>query len=364
MSRPNKTIGMKTNCRVKIEVGYFLSPSIFIQAWFVNRNPFTAGKELVSLESGLVDHDNRLNCDEAEKVGAAIHKEMDGKSYTDFHAKKSKQITNLLSLYSNVNIDKDKVTVDPLTLFLRLIVLVERKPEKEIAEYFDYELAPYPMALFKDGLMRTATKSALKPFLQKDISSVEPKTGPKTVRIVDGGALLWCCDWKKNETFDTIFERYASFLKQLKIDTIVFDGYDMSTKDSTHQKRAGSISQDIDIKGDNPCPANRKDFLGNYQNKKHFVEHLAAHLRSTFKVIECPSDADTSIVKEALIIAKNSIVTVFSDDTDVLCLLAHHAFKDPSLKDIYLGDMTKRKGRKREFYKISDITTNNEKICQ
>ena len=309
----------------------------------------------------MVDLDNRLSCDKAEDVGPAIHKGLDDKSYSDCTLKRINQITNLQSLYSNVNIDKEKVSVDPLTLFLRLIVLVERKPEKEIIEYFNYELSPYPMSLFKDGVMRTAAKSALKPFLRNGISPVEV---PETVRVVDGGALLWCCDWKKDETFDVIFERYASFLKKLMVNTIVFDGYDLSTKDSTHQKRAGNISQDVDIKEENPCPANRKDFLGNYHNKQTFVKHLAKYLQCNFKVIECPSDADTSIVKEALTMAKNSSVTVLSDDTDVLCLLIHHVAKDPSLKGIFLADMTRKKGQQREYYKISEITNKCTQFSQ
>ena len=35
------------------------------------------------------------------------------------------------------------------------------------------------MSLFKDGLMRTAAKSSLKPFLRNGTSSIEPKTGAR-----------------------------------------------------------------------------------------------------------------------------------------------------------------------------------------
>ena len=153
----------------------------------MNRNPFTISKELVSLDSGLVDVDKRVTCDRAEEIGAAIHKELDDKSYTNCTLKRSSQLTNLQSLYSSVNIDKEKVSIDPLTLFLRLIVLIERKPEQEITEYFNYELSPYPMSLFKDGLMRTAGKSALKPYLKNGVTSVDV---PETTKVADGGALL------------------------------------------------------------------------------------------------------------------------------------------------------------------------------
>jgi len=48
---------------------------------------------------------------------------------------------------------------------------------------------------------------------------------------------------KKDETFEVIFQRYSQFLTHLGIDTIVFNGYALSTKDTTHQKRAGKMSQ-------------------------------------------------------------------------------------------------------------------------
>ena len=81
--------------------------------------------------------------------------------------------------------------IDPLTLFLRLLVAVERKPENEIANYFNYELTPYPMTLFQDGgNMCSSKKSALKTFLLKNVKEADPT---ESTRIIDGGALLWCC---------------------------------------------------------------------------------------------------------------------------------------------------------------------------
>ena len=74
----------------------------------------------------------------------------------------------------------------PLALFLRLIV-IERKPENEIEEYFNYELCPYPMSLFQDGVMRSAKKSALYNFLQKGVATTQEI---ESTKIADSGALL------------------------------------------------------------------------------------------------------------------------------------------------------------------------------
>ena len=246
---------------------------------------------------------------------------MDGQAYTDCSVKWRKQISTLQSLYASVNVGTEKVTIDPRTLFLRLIVLVERKPENEIVDHFRYEMAPYPMALFKDGIMRTAKKSKLKQLLMESVNFVE---APQTVRIVYGSALLWCCDWKKDETFEIIFRRFSQFLLHLEIDIIVFDGYNMSTKDSTHQKWGGKKSQTVEIRKGNSCPSNRSTFFSNYSNKENFVKALGRHLETNFKIVQYPSDADTSVVKETMEGAEHSDITVFSDDTDVLCLLVHH----------------------------------------
>ena len=51
-------------------------------------------------------------------------------------------------------------------------------------------------------------------------------------------------------------------------------------------------------------------------------------------------------------IAKNSSVTVFSDDTDIVYLPLHHIVMNPSLKEILLVDMTKKKGLQRECYSV------------
>ena len=157
---------------------------------------------------------------------------------------------------------------------------------------------------------------------------------------------------------------YAAFLINHKIDTIIFDGYNFSTKDSTYQKRSGVACQEVEINETNPCQANRKTFLGNYNNKERFVASLTNFLKErNFKVVECPSDADTSIVKEALRVAKTSSVVIYTDDTDILCLLLHHMAKDRSIKDIFMDDMTKKKGQERSCYNVSQILERNKSIA-
>ena len=177
------------------------------------------------------------------------------------------------------------------------------------------------------------------------------------MNIVDGGALLWCCNWKKNQSFQEIFQMYSNFIRFLNICTVVFDGYKLSTKDVTHQKRSSNVCSTVDIKEINPCTSDRDSFLSNYKNKEKFVKFLARRLRILeLQVIECPSDADTTIVKVAVETAKETPVNVFSDDTDVLCLLLHHCNNTRDLHKVNIINVTKKKDQQRHCYTISDIT--------
>ena len=84
-------------------------------------SPFTIGKKPVALDTGLADAGHSLTCDKADEVGGDIQKEMYGQTYRDCSIKRSKQISTLQSLFASVNVGTEKVTIDPLTLFLRLI---------------------------------------------------------------------------------------------------------------------------------------------------------------------------------------------------------------------------------------------------
>lgn len=304
----------------------------------------------MALDSGLVDEKEVVTCDKAEELGEVIQRELDDHGFGEVSFKRKKQIKSLQSLYSEVQVGDEKVTIDPLTLFLRLIIIIQTKPDDEIADYFGYELSPYPMSLFKDGIMRDPAKSTLKTHLLQGVQKDVTPSG--STSIADGGALLWCCNWKTNEFFSEILKKYVKFLSKLKIDIVIFDGYSVSTKDATHSKREKS-SNAIEIQDQNRCPADRKSFLSNYTNKQAFIDWLSTHLADAgFEIVKCPADADTTIVKAA--INQKGSVNVYSDDTDILCLLLHHF--DQSLKrDIILCEMTKAQHQARECVSIKQV---------
>ena len=294
---------------------------------------------------------------------------MNSRSYADAKFKRKDQITNLQSLYSVVKVNNETIDINPLTLFLRLISLVERLPEYEISSYFEYEMTPYPMSLFKDGSLRISTKSKLRAHLLSDITPCERNEQLQTFTVMDGGALLWLCDWKKGEKFSKIFSKYEKICNGLGVNAIVFDGYDQeSTKDSTRSNRSKTSSATVDIVSDSCCLSDRSTFLANYSNRSSFVEKLRQRLfENGLTVHQAPSDADTTIVKTALRAEEMNPsirrLVVLAEDTDILCLPIHH-FKEPPqnfeilLQNVRLGSddtKTTRAMKKRLQYSLTDL---------
>ena len=83
-----------------------------------SKSPFEAGPLLVALDSGLCEDKDVSTCDKAEKI-ETIQSILKGKAFGDCSLKRKNQIVTLKSLTS----------LDRLTLFFRLLVVVERKLE-------------------------------------------------------------------------------------------------------------------------------------------------------------------------------------------------------------------------------------------
>ena len=115
-----------------------------------------------------------INCDQAEEVGAKIHK-MDSQVYSDISLKRSDQVKTLLNLKKGVKIGGDTVHVDPTIPFSRLLIQVERS--EDMKAYFSYELTQIPTSLFKDREMRKTNKAYLTSILTKEVTSVEDTPG-------------------------------------------------------------------------------------------------------------------------------------------------------------------------------------------
>ena len=60
-----------------------------------------------------------------------MQQSLDHVSFTEASLRRKDQITTLQSLYSSAAIENEKVSMNRLKLFLRLIVVVDRMPESK-----------------------------------------------------------------------------------------------------------------------------------------------------------------------------------------------------------------------------------------
>ena len=92
-----------------------------------------------------------------------------------------------------------------------------------LREFFMYKLTPYPMSMFKDGLMAKPVKPALYRDFAKDLMQANL---PSAVRyVIDGGYFLHKVRW--NATMD-MRDILPLFLRRFGQNVqVVFDGYSM-----------------------------------------------------------------------------------------------------------------------------------------
>ena len=164
-----------------------------------------------------------------------------------------------------------------MVLFARLMLILQREV---ILLLLSYELSPIPTALFKDGLMRKASKALLTKALISKIPSCRTNV-LATDYLLDRGALLHRVRWLPNSTYNDIVSQYQIHINmKLGHCHIVFDGYTNgeSIKDHEHQHRMGKTSADIEVSGNLPAFCNQGPFLSNSNNKMQFIQLLGRAL--------------------------------------------------------------------------------------
>ena len=114
-----------------------------IKLWLETHDPFDENEPfLKNIATGVTaTEEDGINCDTAENIGQEIQNKLGGVPFTEAKIKRNDQIRTLEILKVGVQIGKENVNVDPLLLFSRLLILVER--EKDVKSYFIYELTSY-----------------------------------------------------------------------------------------------------------------------------------------------------------------------------------------------------------------------------
>ena len=331
-----------------------------------DRNPFhIANENLYSLSTGIASSKDKdhVNSGQAEEVGKTIQHGLDNILFDTATIKRKDQITNLEPLQNSKATKSKEEMTEPSIMFNRLITVATR--EDDSVPIFEFELTYKPMSLLKNGMVRKPDKPSLRKVIMCDEDAVREGDieNPENY-ILDGGTLLHRVRWFNGMKFNAVSKANANYIRKnyRGCVTVVFDGYrDESTKSHEHLRR-NSIPQscNVDIHEENPVPFTQDRFLSNTENKANFINFLSQHLiQSGYSTINCPDDADRTIVKTALDMANTGWghVTVVADDTNIAVMLAHHW--QSNMSDVYFFQE-----RWNKAWSIKDARSKSENIKQ
>ena len=301
------------------------------------------------MSSGLTTTEgDGVNPDKAEEVGLKIQMQLDDSNVAEASIKRKDHIKSLADLKPGIQVDQQKLNINPMILFSRLIAIAQR--EEDMSPYFDYELTAFPTSLFKDNFMRKSIKAKS---LTSSVDSSEHRR--QVMHVLDGGALLHRVKWGNKMTYQEVSKQYASYVRgKYGESCIVFDGYEQgpSLKNHEHLRRIKKVCADIQLSESMEAYKNQEVFLANEKNKQQFILLISQYLSDNGQAVHhSTGDADTMIIQCALQYAsEGSEVNVVADDTDVLVLLMHHW--KPNMSNIYF---LSEAGKTFKIWRISDL---------
>lgn len=179
-----------------------------------DRNPFNCAtpNEFRNIADGIVST-SKANVDRAEEIGFKILSSLEDKNVFEYSFERCKQVVRMSSK-NELLIDGEMITIDPDTLFQRLLLLILQsdRTEEEKAAAFCYELCQTAPSLFdQNGLMREANSSSLIKSILARAGSIIPKNFvedlPNTFHVLEGDWLINKIPWRNGETFDEICGR-------------------------------------------------------------------------------------------------------------------------------------------------------------
>lgn len=155
-----------------------------LYVWCTAHYPFPNTEKLMSLSTGIVGSSD-VNCHLAEEVGKELMSQTLGNNFADIKLHRKNKVLSLGAMSSAIKVNDETVVVDPLLLFQR--IAIGKKDDKHLESYLEYELAPYPLALFNEGCMRKTKKAALYDVLPNTDITIDFKN---SIIVLDGGSLL------------------------------------------------------------------------------------------------------------------------------------------------------------------------------
>ena len=228
---------------------------------------------------------------------------------------------------SKIKINNNVITIQPLLIFQRICLNINEKTNMK--HFLQFELAPFPLAIFDEAGMRKTNKSA---FCDHFNSLTDCPVNSPFIHVIDGGFLIHQIDWQKNVSIDDIICKYVNYVKNNFVinSYIVFDGYDgdKGTKSAERLRRqSGYIGHEIKFDYNTKITVKPKDFLSDEKNKNNLIKLLIRRLNEQgYRTKQADEDADWLIIQTALEAARyESNVIIVGNDTDLLVLFNHLA---------------------------------------
>ena len=126
-----------------------------------------------------------INAHKAQEVGLKIQMQFDGLNVAEASIKRRDHIKPLAGLKPGIQVDHQKLNINPNILFSRLIAIVQR--EEDMSPYFDHELTAFPTSLFNDSFMCKSVKAQLAKSLTDPADSSEHNM--QAMHVLDGGPI-------------------------------------------------------------------------------------------------------------------------------------------------------------------------------
>lgn len=294
-----------------------------IVQWFTLHNPFSTCNEVVSISTGIVGN-NQINCYNAKEIGLQSIKEMIGVTFDKITLKRSKRVVPLSSVNTSIMVHNSQVPIDPLMLFQR--ISLNKKFEENLCEYLQYELSPYPTALFDNVGMRKTQKSKIYQYLEPINYQL---VCDNATYIIDGGFLMHRVVWQKHDTFNIIINKYINYLSNNfgQNTVVIFDGYSDTSKnikamEQLRRTAAVSTSCEVHFNESMEVPISQDKFLSNRFNKRKLIEMLIDNFEKVgISTRQSRDDADVLIVETAIEKSINNTTIIVGEDIDLLILL-------------------------------------------
>lgn len=170
------------------------------------RNVFANSTVLRNVIDGVVSYPN-CNPHDAENVGMAVVKKMEGKNSATFVFEKKGQVV-VMNTKNTIQIDNENVQIDPEILFQRLLFIQSNRDNEFI---LTHELTQRPPVFFdENGFLRDGNENSIPDFLWKKYGSKVPadcEMIDECLYVLSGDWLIEEVVWRKGETFDDICKR-------------------------------------------------------------------------------------------------------------------------------------------------------------